>query len=138
MGPSQPMHRLLLVLLLAIAGFNASAAWEQVSQSAAGTVYVDPTTITQDGNRVTMWAMIDYKTIPALHEPYKSFKQHFQFDCQEMAFKVLSRSGYAGQMARGEPVMTVSEPSKWEIWMPGSVIETFWSTACRRRVQLPR
>ena len=131
-------QRIFLVALMAIASFNASAGWEQVSQSAAGTIYVDPTTITKTGNRVTMWAMIDYKTIPALKEPYKSFKQHFQFDCEEMAFKVLSREGYSGQMAGGEPVMTVNEPTQWQIWMPGSVIETFWSTACKRGVQPQR
>lgn len=138
MDPERRMLRILLLVLMAIASFHASAAWEQVSQSAAGVVYIDPTTITRDGNRVTMWAMIDYKTIPALHEPYKSFKQHYQFDCEEMAFKVLSRAGYAGQMTSGEPVMTVNEPTKWQVWMPGSIIETFWSTACRRRVQPPR
>jgi hypothetical protein len=132
------MQRLSPALLLAIASFNASAAWEQVSQNAAGTVYADPTTILRTGDRASMWAMMDYKTTAVPNEPHKSVRQQYQFDCQEMVFRTLSRVGYAEQMARGEPAMTVSEPSKWFVMISGSVPETLWAIACKRPAQSPR
>mgnify|MGYP003694083093 CR=1 FL=1 len=52
------------------------------------TVYIDPDTILREGNLVTVWELVDFKTMQGGRSPTRFFstKTHKQFDCVGSAF----------------------------------------------------
>ena len=48
------MHKAILTILLVFCTTIASAAWIKLKSDEVGTIYVDPHTISKNGNRVKM------------------------------------------------------------------------------------
>lgn len=131
------MARGILLALLALASGSAAAAWVMVSESEAAVVYVDPDTILRTDNRATLLELTDYRAAPDPNRPYQSVRRSYQFDCAEGALRTLSILTFAGKMAGGETVLAINEPSRWLLFIPGSVGETLWKIACSRGAGSP-
>jgi hypothetical protein len=126
------MRNAMWLTLVAVASSSAMAAWVKVSESETAIVYVDPATLTRAGNRTTLWELTDYKIVTDENNPYRSVKRHYEFDCQEMALRSLSISTYAEKSAGGRMILTITDPAKWFLAMPGTIGETLWKIACAK------
>jgi hypothetical protein len=112
------MHKVVLLLLLAVVSGNAMASWVSVGQTEHETYYVNKATIHKSGNTVTMWSLIDYKA--AQHtsngELYLSSKAQTKYDCEESRMRILNAIWSAGYMGTKNAVM--SRSNKSEEWIP--------------------
>ena len=127
------MFKALCLIALALASGGAAAAWVMLSETEAAIVYFDSDTVLRNGDRATLSELTDYKIVPNVNRSTKSARRVYQFDCMEGALRTLSIATYSGSMANGEVVVAINEPTSWLLFMPGSVGEILWNTACGRR-----
>ena len=130
------VRKAILMMLLAVVSSGAQAAWVAVDSNETGTVYADPATIRKAGNKVTMRYLLDNKTVRKTEtyiKPYMSMSAQAEYDCRAKQRRVLDIAFHSGNMAGGEIVESLSDPDKWEIILPGSVVDYLWQFACEKR-----
>jgi hypothetical protein len=130
------MHKIILMLLLAVVSGNAMATWVSVGQTEHETYYVNKATIHKSGNTVKMWSLIDYKS--AQHtsdgELYLSSKAQTEYDCEESRLRILNAIWSSGYMGTKYSVMSRSIKSeKWTPVVPDSPDAMLWKIACGRK-----
>ncbi len=120
--------------MLSIVSSSAMAEWVEVGESGeeteAITAYADPDTIRKTGNRVKMWALVDYKTD---EEEFGilSARQKEEYDCKEKKQRILFIAFYSGHMGKDETVEILSEPeSSWQQPLAGGLAEALLEFAC--------
>jgi hypothetical protein len=125
------MHRILLMMLLAIASSNVLAEWREVGVDATQniTTYADPSTIRRTVDRVQMWHLYDFKKTT---ETYKSLKAQAEYDCKQKQSRLLYTSAHNGNMGEGDVVGIDSDPRDWSPILLGSPTEYLFYIACRR------
>lgn len=125
------MHRIILMMLLAIASSNVLAEWREVGVDAAQqiTTYADPSTIRKTGNRVQMWHLFDLKTTT---NAYRSLKVQSEYDCIQKQSRSLYTSAHKGNMGKGEVVGVESDPGDWRPIPLNSPKEYLFYIACGR------
>jgi hypothetical protein len=96
---------------LPVVSGSASAAWVKVSVSDAGGTYVDTATIRRAGDFVKMSGMTYYKIVADPPLAYKPVQRQYEFDCKATRFRMLSTTGYAGPMGKGDTVIGAGTPS---------------------------
>ncbi len=129
------MHKIMGVLLLGIVSSGAAAEWLPFGHSADGSfdIFVDPATISRDGNVATMWHMNDYKSVRVLSSgrQYLSSRTQREYDCRDERSRVLQFAFHAGRMASGKVVHADGGMSDdWKPIIPGSVDDNNWKLAC--------
>jgi hypothetical protein len=62
-----------------------------------------------------------------------SMSAQAEYDCRAKQRRVLDIAFHSGNMAGGEIVESLSDPDKWEIILPGSVVDYLWQFACEKR-----
>jgi len=141
----RPPRRLLLTCfscfmalcaLLALSSGPVYAEWVTVSviDQAGATVYVDPDTIHRDGERVTMWELIDYGTIQTLKGiSFLSARLQREYDCAGDLNRTLALTKLSGSMGTGTVVLFTSDKQKWEPVDPGSIAKRLWKFACNKQ-----
>jgi surface-adhesin protein E len=129
----------LLLTLLVLSSGPAYAEWiavEKNNQSAGiMTVYVEPDTIHRKENLVTMWQLIDFKTMQGGRSPsrFSSTKMHKQFDCTEKRLRLLALTDFWGNMGTGEPAGAYVDGGHWVPVEPDSINQALWEVACNRQ-----
>jgi hypothetical protein len=129
----------LLITLLVLSGGPASAEWIAVetNNQLAGvmTVYIDPETIHRKGNLVTMWQLIDFKTMQGGRSPtrFSSTKIHKQFDCLEHRLRLLALTDFWSNMGTGESADAYIDGSHWVSVEPGSIDQALLELACNKQ-----
>ena len=126
---------LLLVLLLVLSSGPAYAQWVLVGESSSGaTVYVDTDTIRRNGDRVTMWELLDYKTMITFGgKSFLSIKELSEYDCAGERHRVNSLVEYSGNMGKSTVVYSDSDEGTWIPLVPRSVDQTLWEFACGKK-----
>jgi hypothetical protein len=128
--------RKTILLLLAFVSSNAVAGWVEVYSYGTHTAYADAASIHRAGNRVKMWALLDFKTIQQEStDPgngYLSEIAQFEYNCKEQRARRFYYSWHSRHMGRGKVVSSDSDPSKWEPVLPGSENEILREFACGR------
>lgn len=120
--------RLLLMMLLVVVSNSTMAEWKKVIQTPSKGMYVDPTTISYEGNIAKAWILEDIEKV-SNGSPYMSLKWQMEFDCKEKQDKTLSLTSYSGHMGGGiASVKPIS--SNWEPIQQGSVGEILLKNAC--------
>ena len=125
-----------LFTLLFLSAVPAYAEWVPVEKNneSAGrlTVYVDPNTIRREGNLVTLWQLIDFKTMQGGRSPsrFSSTKTQKQFDCAEARTRLLRATDFWGHMGTGEPAEAYIEKDNWIRVEPDSMNQALWEVAC--------
>ena len=128
----------LAALLAVVSSSAAAAAWIEIGLDDDGTTtaYANPTTILKAGNRVKMWALLDFKTTQQdstnPRDGYLSEIAQFEYHCKEQRARRLYYSLYSRHMGRGKVVSSDSDPSQWEPVLSGSGNETLREFACGR------
>ena len=129
----------LLITFLVLSSGPAYAEWialEKNNQSTGTmTVYVDPDTIHRNGNLVTMWQLIDFKTMQGGRSPtrFSSTKIHRQFDCLEDRLRLLALTDFWGNMGTGESSDAFIDGSHWVSVEPDSIDQALLELACNRQ-----
>lgn len=130
------MGRIFLMSILTIVSSAAMADWVKINNKDNLTTYVDPSTISKDGNIVKMWGVVDLKE-SRKEQDGKSFlsaKGLQEFNCEAKQIRKLSLTLFSGNMGVGEVVHTYSDADKWK-WTPvepGSISETMLNAACKK------
>ena len=126
----------LLITLLVLCSGPVYAEWVLVSRDdeAELTVYVDPDTIHRNGNLVTMWGLIDYKTIQIIAgDSLLSIRRQNEYDCAEVRTRMLAFTWFSGNMGSGQALHSDSDEDKWKPVAPDSVAEALWKIACDKK-----
>jgi len=132
------MHKAILIMLLTIVSSSVMAEWVYVAEDGEDTfiIYADPTTIRKTGNKVKMWALLDYRTV---QEPdFISVSQKYEYDCNEKQYRTLLLSTHSGRMADGKTIFVQNEPDDWGTVPPDSIIESALDFAYGFDSSLPR
>lgn len=129
------MHRIILMVLLAVVSSKAMSEWISVGSNANFTSYVDPATISKEGDKVKMWHLFDYSKPhgDASEAKYLSMKVQDENDCKDMLSRTLAISFHSENMGRGKVVYSDSDAGKWEKVPDDSGLQILWKTACGKK-----
>lgn len=131
------MYKWVLMLMAVVSG-SAAAEWVAITGNERLTIYVDPTTIRRDGDKVKMWSLFDYRKAQTVKVGgkslvYLSTKGQDEFDCKEEQKRLIFLTGHSKKMGHGNTVSTENGPSPWEPVAPASIAEVMWKFACAQR-----
>jgi hypothetical protein len=128
------MQKILLMILLAVASNNAMAEWIKVGSNETDTLYADPTTIIRTSYKVKMQTLHDYKmAMKAAGSAFLSIVVQEEYDCKESQSRTLYFSFHSSNLGKGRMIYSDTAPHKWEPVRPGSVRETLWKFACKKK-----
>ena len=128
------MHKVILMLLLAVASNNATAEWVAVGSNKNTAIYADPATVQRAGNMATMWHLTDFRTDQKdMGEKYLSAKDQNEYDCKEAKSRRRASSQHSDNMGKGKVVYSDSFTTRWKPVPPDSGIEILWKFACVKR-----
>ena len=95
--------------------------------------YAGPTTISKSGNTARMSSVIDSEVVygAASDRPRVSWKDEWEYDCQDEQHRPLQFAEYSGRMGTGEKMFSHTMAGIFWIRVnPGSVGEALWKMAC--------
>lgn len=131
------MKRLLLVMLLILVSRPAVAEWivldSPYQTPGLWTVYVDPASISPDGQLVTLWELRDYRSGQGglVGRRFLSATSQKQFDCPSQRYRLLTYTDFAGPMGTGHFEIGAVDPNAWHVIEPESINHTLWEVACK-------
>jgi len=130
------MHKVVLMILLAVVSSNAMAEWVEVgvNEFIGSTFYADTGTISKSGNKVKMWVMYDYKTAHDVvgdnFGKYMSTKSHNEYDCKGAKVRVNYQARFSKNMGKGIQEIETSANFEWYSVVPDTHDELLWKVAC--------
>ena len=126
------VKRYAAALLLAALSGSAAAEWMILVDNDDYIAYVDPLTISRDGDRAQMSDLIDLKSPrPSPRgNPHASSKSVSEFDCQGPRMRPLVFTLHSDQMGDGEVVEDVAISGGWLPVTPGTLLDVLWRYAC--------
>ena len=124
--------RFASALVLAALSCPAAAEWVIVSDNEEYIAYVDPATISRDGDKVRMSDLINLKSSRPSPRGnlHASSKAHSEFDCLDPRMRPLAFSLHSDPMGEGDPVENTAVSGGWLPVMPGTLLRTLWQFAC--------
>ena len=117
-------------------GLRHGHTWTSVGSGRehAVTYYLDFQSFQQQGQKVTVWELMDFdkpQEFKGANWKFLSSQLQIEFDCDARLSRVLSLSVYKGNMATVEMVYSADFPSPpWESIPPDSVEKVLWNSAC--------
>ena len=112
--------------------------WELLQSDDNRAYYADPASISQNGNIVTIWVLIDYQDNHQIAlNSYASSKLQWQIDCQARHIGELYHILHSGHMGTGSIVKSGYSSQRFEPIAPHTVGEELWKALCQSRSQLP-
>jgi len=134
------MTRLLLITLLVLSHGPVSAEWVAVEKDyllpGKQTVYVDPHTMSREGNLVTLWHLTDFQWMQGNYvgtPRFLSTTSQRQFDCVEKRVRLLAFTEYYGRMATGRAAAGYVDQENWLPVEPESINHALWEVACSKQ-----
>ena len=127
-----------LIALGVLSGGSVYAEWvpRGEDEQSGLTIYIDPDTISINGNQVMMWILHDFKTgqTNQAGDAFMSATVHREYDCAKERTRVLQIMKYEDQMGSGKVVSTrtVDEPEWASVapLEPGTIAHALWTIAC--------
>ena len=126
------MHKVILMMLLAVVSSSAMAEWVKVGVSTDKntTIYADPTTIRKNGDKVKMWALWDHLTAKVVNsKPHMSTRVQKEFNCKEETDRQIYATTFSGNMLEGNTI-AMQGGRNWEPIALRTFGETLWKFAC--------
>ena len=126
--------RTVLAAVLAFVSCNALAGWVQISDTDRFITFADPASISQSGDTVKMWDLLDYRQVREVEGlRYLSQKSESEYDCKNARTRPLGMFLHLGMMGSGATVFNSTTPDPWQRVEPGSVNDALLKYACARR-----
>jgi len=128
-----------LIALLVLSTAPAYAEWAEVDKDyfspGLWTIYIDPDSVQRDGNLVTVWQLVDFKTMQGGRSPTRFFstKTHKQFDCAEKRFRLLAFMEFTDGMGTGMPDHGYVDKDNWLPVEAESVSQALWEAVCGKK-----
>ena len=125
--------RIFLTALLLMVAAPAWAEWVRMGRIGKGSFfvltgeparYIDPSTITRDGNFRRVWEIHDLGEKGSQGE--RSVLASVEYDCTDKRMRTLSAIGRSLRMARGEIVPLRGVSGEWVPLQPGKDEEVFF------------
>ncbi len=128
------MFKLFLILSMSIVSLGAKAEWMNIYSDENFSIFSDTSSISKEGNMVTMRSMYDFKVPPAITTDKQAQSETWQkeFDCQSKKFRPLRMALYLENMGKGNPFRVNDEIGSWTPIQVASLNEIEWKAACRR------
>jgi hypothetical protein len=108
----------------------AGAGWDTVYETKTAVHYIDPDSIRKEGHFRKVSTLQDLKAPGERGE--RSMRALMEYDCRTRRVRPISATAHRGQMATGEIVSTISNPSKWISISPESAFNTTMRHVCAR------
>ncbi len=128
------MARLLLITILFLSSGQAYAEWLLIGgdNEAGMALYVDPGTISRNGDQVTMWILYDFKTWQTKEagDSFLSVKLRREYDCTKEHTWLLAVTNYWGPMGTGRRNEGYLDKDHWLAVTPDSMDHDLWEVAC--------
>lgn len=95
-----------LAATLALAPAHAAPRWETLMLNAQGVYYIDPASVSRDGDKRTFISMLDYRNtqINEAGKPYLSIQSQFQINCRMKLARIVHLTYYSGPMLTGNVI----------------------------------
>jgi hypothetical protein len=126
--------RLLALVLVAgsITVAYSAPRWEQVVSSGPGHYYIDPASITKDGERRTFDSALDYRhpKTSAAGKAYQSVATQFQVNCRMKMARIVHMTYYSGPMLAGSVVERQGMLHEWMEVDASSPVHRLMRYAC--------
>src|SRR5215510_16123851 len=128
-----------LITLLVLSSAPAYAQWVAVEQdylsSGLGTIYIEPDSIQREGNMVTVWQLIDFKTMQGGRSPtrFLSTKTQKQFDCAKKRFRLVAFTAFTDSMGTGIPDDGYVDKHVWLPVEAQSITQALWEVVCGKK-----
>ena len=126
----QASGRALAIFALA-APAPALADWVKVIETDVVVQYVDPTTITKNGDLRKAWRLQDFKS--PTPDGKQSLRILGEYDCKEERMRILFGSSYSGPMASGDSLfLGGGNVDDWDRAPAGTMGELVLKFVCSR------
>ena len=124
--------KLLIAALLAVFSTNVMAEWTEVGGSDINTTYADLSTIRKSGDKVMMWALLDYKVVQMVDGTrFLSMTNQFEYDCKEETSRLSAIIWYSKNMGAGDVVYSSGNVhDEFQPISPGSLNRIHFKVAC--------
>jgi hypothetical protein len=128
-----------LVTLLLLSTVPAYAEWVAIEKDylvpGRETVYVDPDSISREGNLVTIWQLIDFKWMqgnPRSPTRFLSTKTQKQFDCADPRVRLLTFTEFSRRMGTGIRNDGYVDKDNWLPVEPESINHALREVVCSK------
>jgi len=122
--------RFVLTLSLVLAAAPAWAEWVKVGRTHAAVHYVDPATVSRDGNLRRVWALQDM--FETSDEGVRSIRALQEYDCADERFRYLSVAAHSRPMARGVVLEEYELRDAWSAPPAGTKASAIGKMVCER------
>ena len=122
--------RAVLCFLFALVAAPAWAGWVKVGETNAASLYIDPASITEDGQLRRVLEIRDLKQRNEIGA--MSLRGLFEYDCKEGKSRNLSVSAHSEAMAGGKTLLSTSDPNSWNAVQPGTAVGSILKSVCAK------
>jgi hypothetical protein len=122
--------RAVLFCILALIAVPARAEWVKVVESDKFVFYIDPTTISTNGDIRRVSELTDLKQQGV--GGAMSMRGLTEYDCKERRHRLLSVSAYSGPMVGGQILTSDDAPDDWSSIATSSTGQTVSKIVCSK------
>lgn len=122
----------LTLLLWSVAPLCAE--WLLVDRNDKAKVYVDPETISRNGEVVSIWVLDDLKTAQTRgFSTFLSTRAQEEHDCVNKRFRLVAIERFAGNMGTGQSIYKKSGESHWAPIPRETMAQSVWKFVCGKK-----
>lgn len=109
------LHIGVAITLLAASSF-VFAKWEEIGRTTGATLYVDPSSITRNGDFAAIYYLENRDTPDRISgKDVKAIATYYQFNCVSEQFRTIGYSFYSGPMGSGYQLFKSDKVSEWKV-----------------------
>ena len=110
------------------------AEWLLVDRNDMAKVYVDPETISRNGEVVSVWVLDDLKTAQTRgFSTFLSTLAQEEHDCVKQRFRLVAIERFAGNMGTGQSIYKKSGESHWAPIPRETMAQSVWKFVCGKK-----
>jgi hypothetical protein len=129
------MKKILLILSLLLVTTNVYAEWIFVAENPTGKTYVLSDSIKPDGDMVSYWEIIDFKSLrKAGNYQYRSVIMKNEANCNTEQINKLSLAAYTDNMGQGTVIHNTEYKQKdFKLIIPTSTEYVTYKFVCNKK-----
>lgn len=129
------MKKIILFIILTFTTLNVYAEWIFVVENPSGQTYVLSDSIKQEGDIVTYWEIIDFKSIKkAGNYQYRSVILKNEVNCNTEQINKLSLAAYTDNMGQGTVIHNTEYKQKdFKLIIPTSTEYVTYKFVCNKK-----
>lgn len=110
------------------------AEWLLVDRNDRAKIYVDPESISRNGDVVSVWVLDDLKTAQTRgFSTFLSTRAQEEHDCSKKRFRLVAIERFAGNMGAGNSIYKKSGESAWAPIPRETMAQSVWKFVCGKK-----